>query len=115
MQQQSLSGQNANGSVARNGAGFGGNNTAAVAASPANASGSNGPGPAPSRSNSFKAASNSDTAAGGNNGFNQRSPDLPQNLQLQDDIVVPDIAHDFTENGFLNSDFDDNMGYGWKA
>ncbi|KAK7845692.1 putative transcriptional regulator slk2 [Quercus suber] len=115
MQQQSLSGQNANGSVARNGAGFGSNNTAAAAASPANASGSNGPGPTPSRSNSFKAASNSDSAAGGNNGFNQRSPDLPQNLQLQDDIVVPDIAHDFTENGFLNSDFDDNMGYGWKA
>jgi hypothetical protein len=114
MQQQSLSGPNANGSVARNGVGFGGNNTAAATAT-ANVSGSNGPGPAPSRSNSFKAASNSDSAAGGNNGFNQRSPDLPQNLHLQDDIVVPDISHDFTENGFLNSDFDDNMGYNWKA
>ncbi|KAE8022488.1 hypothetical protein FH972_008283 [Carpinus fangiana] len=112
VQQQSLGGPNANGSVARNGLGFGGNTTAAPAAM-ANASGSNGP--APSRSNSFKAASNSDSAAGGNNGFNQRSPDLPQNLHLQDDIVVPDISSDFTDNGFLNGDFDDNIGYGWKA
>lgn len=108
VQQQS----HANGSVARNGLGFGGDTTAAAAAM-ANASGSNGP--APSRSNSFKAASNSDSAGGGNNGFNQRSPDLPQNLHLQDDIVVPDISHDFTENGFLNGDFDDNISYGWKA
>jgi len=100
------------GSVARNGLGFGGDTTAAAAAM-ANASGSNGP--APSRSNSFKAASNSDSAAGGNNGFNQRSPDMPQNHHLQDDIVVPDISHDFTENGFLNGDFDDNISYGWKA
>lgn len=113
VQQQSLTGPNANGSVARNGLGFGGNTTAAAAAM-ANASGSNGP--APCRSNSFKAASNSDSAAGGNNGFNQRSPDLPQNLHLQDDIVVPDIAHDFTDNGFLNGDFDDTINsYGWKA
>ncbi|KAG2715781.1 hypothetical protein I3760_03G095000 [Carya illinoinensis] len=81
VQQQSLAGSNANGSVARNGLGFGGNPTGAAMA---NASGSNGP--APSRSNSFKAASNSDSAAGGNNGFNQRSPDLPQNLHLQDDM-----------------------------
>lgn len=112
--QQSL-GPNANGNVARNGLGCGGNTTAATAAAAAmaNASGSNGP--APSRSNSFKAASNSDSAAGGNNGFNQRSPDLSQSLHLQDDIVVPDIAHDFTENGFLNGDFDDNISYGWKA
>lgn len=98
--------------MARNGLGFGGDTTAAAAAM-ANASGSNGP--APSRSNSFKAASNSDSAAGGNNGFNQRSPDMPQNHHLQDDIVVPDISHDFTENGFLNGDFDDNISYGWKA
>jgi hypothetical protein len=112
VQQQSLGGPNANGSVARSGLGFGGNTTAAPAAM-ANASGSNGP--APSRSNSFKAASNSDSAAGGNNGFSQRSPDLPQNLHLQDDIVVPDISSDFTDNGFLNGDFDDNIGYGWKA
>lgn len=110
MQQHSLAGPNAN--VARNGMGFGGNPPAA-SPSTANVSGNNGP--APSRSNSFKAASNSDSAAGGNNGFNQRSPEMPQNLHLQDDILVQDIAHDFTENGFLNGDFDDNMGYGWKA
>ncbi|KAJ0099855.1 hypothetical protein Patl1_20072 [Pistacia atlantica] len=70
-----------------------------------------------SRSNSFKGASNSDSSAaggGGNNGFNQRAQDLPQNLHLQDDIVQ-DIAHEFTENGFFNSDLDDTMGYGWKA
>jgi hypothetical protein len=40
--------------------------------------------------------------------------DLPPNLHLQDDLVS-DIAHEFTENGFFNSDLDDNMGYGWKA
>ncbi|KAK6250539.1 hypothetical protein QUC31_008090 [Theobroma cacao] len=113
VQQQSLSGQNVNGSMARNGVGFG-SNTGAVAPAASNVSGSVA-GPAPSRSNSFKAPSNSDSsAAGGNNGFNQRAPDLPQNLHLQDDIV-PDIAHEFTENGFFNSDLDDNMGYGWKA
>ena len=112
VQQQSLSGQNVNGSVGRNGVGFGSNTTAPAAAT-SNVSGSVG-GPAPSRSNSFKATSNSDSsAAGGNNGFNQRAPDLPQNLHLQDDIVS-DIAHEFTENGFFNSDLDDNMGYLWK-
>ncbi|XWS50585.1 hypothetical protein CRYUN_Cryun12cG0099400 [Craigia yunnanensis] len=112
VQQQSLSGQNVNGSVGRNGVGFGSNTTAPAAAT-SNVSGSVG-GPAPSRSNSFKATSNSDSsAAGGNNGLNQRTPDLPQNLHLQDDIVS-DIAHEFTENGFFNSDLDDNMGYGWK-
>ncbi|XP_021298201.1 probable transcriptional regulator SLK2 isoform X2 [Herrania umbratica] len=113
VQQQSLSGQNVNGSMARNAVGFG-SNTGAVAPATSNVSGSVA-GPAPSRSNSFKAPSNSDSsAAGGNNGFNQRAPDLPQNLHLQDDMV-PDIAHEFTENGFFNSDLDDNMGYGWKA
>ncbi|XVF12440.1 hypothetical protein REPUB_Repub08aG0118700 [Reevesia pubescens] len=113
VQQQSLSGQSGNASVGRNGVGFG-SSTAAPAAATSNVSGSVA-GPAPSRSNSFKAASNSDSsAAAGNNGFNQRAPDLPQNLHLQDDIV-PDIAHEFTENGFFNSDLDDNMGYGWKA
>ncbi|PON50847.1 LIM-domain binding protein/SEUSS [Parasponia andersonii] len=112
VQQQSLSGSNANGSVVRNGTSFGGNTSAAATAT-ANVAGSNGP--APSRSNSFKAASNSDSsAAGGNNGFHQRAPELPQNLHLQEDIVQ-DIAHEFSENGFFNGDLDDNMGYGWKA
>ncbi|XVE58599.1 hypothetical protein DITRI_Ditri04bG0182500 [Diplodiscus trichospermus] len=109
VQRQSLSGQNANGSVGRSGVGFG-SNTAAPAAATSNVSGSVA-GHAPSRSNSFKAASNSDSsAAGGNNGFNQRATDLPQNLHLQDDIVS-DIAHEFTESGFFNGDLDDNMGY----
>ncbi|XVF50772.1 hypothetical protein PTKIN_Ptkin04bG0130300 [Pterospermum kingtungense] len=112
VQQQSLSGQNGNGIVGRNGVGFG--NTTAPAAAASNVSGSVA-GPTLSRSNSFKAASNSDSsAAGGNNGFNHKTPDLPNNLHLRDDIV-PDIAHEFTENGFFNSDLDDSMGYGWKA
>ncbi|KAL4347050.1 hypothetical protein GQ457_17G025500 [Hibiscus cannabinus] len=110
-QQQSLSGQNGNASVGRNGMGFGGNTTAPAAAATSNVSGS-AAGPAPSRSNSFKGASNSDsTAAGGNAGFNQRAPDLPQSLHLQDDIVS-DIAQEFLDNEFFNSELDD---YGWKA
>uniref|UniRef100_A0A5B7AIB5 Putative SEUSS-like 2 n=1 Tax=Davidia involucrata TaxID=16924 RepID=A0A5B7AIB5_DAVIN len=113
VQQQSHAGQNANGSVGRDGMGFGSNPSAATAASV------NGPGsimgPTPSRSNSFKAASNIDSsAAGGNNGFNQKAPDLSQNLHLSDEMVQ-DIAHDFTENGFFNSDLEDNMSYCWKA
>ncbi|KDP22321.1 hypothetical protein JCGZ_26152 [Jatropha curcas] len=113
VQQHSLAGQNGNGNMGRNGMGFGSNPSAAPAA-PAPVSGSVA-GTAPSRSNSFKAASNSDSStAGGNGGFNHKGPDLHQNLHLQDDIV-PDIAHEFTENGFFNSDLDDNIGYGWKA
>ncbi|KAA8539880.1 hypothetical protein F0562_026572 [Nyssa sinensis] len=111
--QQSLSGQNANGSVARDGLGYGNNNSAATAAS-GNGQGSV-MGPTPSRNNSFKAASHSDSsAAGGNNGFNQKESDVPQNLHLSEEMVQ-DIAHDFTENGFFNSDLEDNMSYGWKA
>ena len=99
--------------MARNALGFGSSSSAAPSATPTVSGGVAGP--APSRSNSFKAASNSDSsAAGGNSGFSHKVPDLPQNLNLQDDIV-PDIAHEFTENGFFNSDLDDNMGYGWKA
>lgn len=111
--QQSHSGQ-ANGIMGRSGLGFGGNSPAATAATSNVSGGVAGP---PSRSNSFKGASNSESSAaggGGNNGFNQRAQDLPQNLHLQDDIVQ-DIAHEFTENGFFNSDLDDTMGYGWKA
>lgn len=113
---QSHAGSNANsngGAAARNGMNFGGNTSAAPAAATPSAAGSNGP--VPSRSNSFKVASNSDSsAAGGNNGFHQRAPELHQNLHLQEDLVQ-DIAHEFTENGFFNSDLEDNMGYGWKA
>ncbi|XP_009371289.2 probable transcriptional regulator SLK2 [Pyrus x bretschneideri] len=110
--QQSLPSPSANGSVGRNGVSFGGNNPAA-APSTSNVSGSHGP--APSRNNSFKATANSDnsTGGGGNNTYNQRAPDLPSNLHLQEDLVQ-DIAREFTENGFFNSNLDDNM-YGWKA
>ncbi|GMJ06547.1 hypothetical protein HRI_004323900 [Hibiscus trionum] len=111
-QQQSLSGQNGNASVGRNGMGFGSNTTAPPAAATSNVSGSAAGPTAPSRSNSFKGASNSDsTAAGGNSGFNQRAPDLPQSLHLQDDIVS-DIAQEFLDNEFFNSELDD---YDWKA
>ncbi|KAE8709706.1 transcriptional corepressor SEUSS-like isoform X6 [Hibiscus syriacus] len=86
-QQQSVSGQNGNASSGRNGLGFGNNTTAQPAAATSIVSGG-AAGPAPSRSNSFKCASNSDSsAAGGNAGFKQRAPDLPQSLHLQDDIV----------------------------
>ncbi|XP_052302121.1 probable transcriptional regulator SLK2 isoform X2 [Populus trichocarpa] len=113
VQQHSISRQSGNGGVARMGLGFG-SNSMATAPTASTVSVSAG-GPAPSQSNSFKAPANSDSsAAGGNSGFNQKVPDLPQNLHLQDDIVS-DIAHEFTENGFFNSDLDDNMGYGWKA
>ncbi|XP_050385442.1 probable transcriptional regulator SLK2 isoform X1 [Argentina anserina] len=110
--QQSLPGPNSNGSLTRNGMSFGGNNSAACNATPT-VSGSHGP--APSRSNSFKAAANSDSSAGGgSNAFNQRAQDLPSNLHLQEDMAQ-DIAREFTENGFLNNDLDDNMGYSWKV
>lgn len=118
VQQHSLSGPTANGNGSRNGMIIGGNSsaTASAAATP-NLVGSNGP--VPSRSNSFKAASTSDSSAaagggGGSDGFNHRAPDLPQNLHLQEDIVQ-DIAHAFPENGFFNSDLDDNPCYPWKA
>ncbi|KAF7802042.1 putative transcriptional regulator SLK2 isoform X1 [Senna tora] len=111
IQSQPLSGPNANGGMTKNALGFPGNAPPITRVS-TNVSGSNGR--APSRSNSFKAASNSDSsAAGGNNGFNQRTSDMPQNLHLQED--VQDIAHEFTDDGFFNSDLDENMGYGWKA
>lgn len=119
-QQQSLSGQ-ANGMMARNGS-FRSNSPApstAAAPTTSNVSGGGGGGigggpTTTSRSNSFKGPSNSESTSAAN-GFNQRSQDLPQNnMHLQDDIVQ-DIANEFTENGFFNSDLDDTMGYGWKA
>ncbi|RYR56322.1 hypothetical protein Ahy_A05g022052 isoform B [Arachis hypogaea] len=112
VQSQSLSGPNANGNIAKNGLSFGGHSpTPSITGGSINVSGNNGP---VSRSNSFKVASNSDSsAAGGNNGINQRTPDMPQNILLQD--VVPDIVSDFTDSPFFNSDLDDNMGFGWKA
>ncbi|KAG4128784.1 hypothetical protein ERO13_D09G041000v2 [Gossypium hirsutum] len=111
VQQQSWSGQSENASMGRNGMGFGSNTTAAATS---NMSGSVARA-APSQSNSYRAASNSDsTPADGNNVSTQRAPDLPQNLHLQDDIMS-DIAHELTENGFFNCDVDDHTNYGWKA
>ncbi|XP_011041611.1 PREDICTED: probable transcriptional regulator SLK2 [Populus euphratica] len=113
VQQHSHSGQSGNGGMTRSGLGFGSNTLATPPTASTVSVGAGGL--APSRSNSFKAAANSDSsAAGGNSGFNQKVLDLPPNLHLQDDLVS-DIAHEFTENGFFNSDLDDNMGYGWKA
>ncbi|XP_052184900.1 probable transcriptional regulator SLK2 isoform X2 [Diospyros lotus] len=114
--QQSFPGKNVNGNVIRDGSGYGSNTSETTAASMIVAGSS---AMVPSRSNSFKAASNSDSAAaatgGGNNSFNLKAPpDLPQNLHLSDEMVQ-DIAHEFTENGFFNSDLDDNMGFSWKA
>uniref|UniRef100_A0A2P2LW96 Transcriptional regulator SLK2 n=1 Tax=Rhizophora mucronata TaxID=61149 RepID=A0A2P2LW96_RHIMU len=111
-QQHSL-GQHGNVNLSRNGMGFGSSTPGTPAASSTVSGGFAGP--APSRNNSFKAASNSDSsAAGGNSGYTQKMPDLSQNLHLQDDMIQ-DIAHEFTENGFFNSELDDSMGYGWKA
>ncbi|CAK9187216.1 unnamed protein product [Ilex paraguariensis] len=114
VQQQSLSGQSANGSVTRDGRVFG-SNTSTPTAAPVNGLGGS-IGNTPSRSNSFKAPSKSDSsvAAGGNNRLSQKTPDLPQNLHLSEDMVQ-DIAQDFTVNGFFNSDLEDDMAYGWKA
>ncbi|KAK5802728.1 probable transcriptional regulator SLK2 [Gossypium arboreum] len=111
VQQQSWSGQSENASLGRNGIGLASNTTAAATS---NMSGSVARAP-PSQSNSYRAASNSDSSpAGGNNVSSQRAPDLPQNLHLQDDIIS-DIAHELTENGFFNCDLDDHTSYGWKA
>ncbi|CAK9160985.1 unnamed protein product [Ilex paraguariensis] len=113
VQQQFLAGQSANGSMTRDGVGFG-SNTASATAGPVSGPGG-GVGHAPSRSNSFKAPSNSDSSAvGGNNGLSQKASDLPQNIHLADDLVQ-DIAQEFTENGFFSSDLDDDMTFGWKA
>ncbi|KAG6574157.1 putative transcriptional regulator SLK2, partial [Cucurbita argyrosperma subsp. sororia] len=103
-QQQPLTGPNANRSLGRRGLSFVGNSTSVVA-------GSNAPGP--SRSNSFKAASNSESSAG-NSGFNQKDSDLQQDLPLPEGLVE-DIGQDFPENGFINNDLDEDLGYVWKA
>ncbi|XP_014512445.1 probable transcriptional regulator SLK2 [Vigna radiata var. radiata] len=110
MQSQSLGGPNANGNLAKNALGFGGH-APSLSGGSVNVPGNNGP---ISRNNSFKTASNSDSsAAGGNNGFNPRTSDMPQSLHLQG--MVQDIGHEFADSSFFNSDLDDNMGFGWKA
>jgi len=110
MQSQSLGGPNANGNMAKNALSFGGH-TPSLSGGPVNVPGNNGP---ISRNNSFKTASNSDSsAAGGNNGFNPRTSDMPQSLHLQG--MGQDIGPEFADSAFFNSDLDDNMGFGWKA
>ncbi|KAH7844259.1 hypothetical protein Vadar_026202 [Vaccinium darrowii] len=70
--------------------------------------------PTPSRSNRFKAASNRDSSVvGGNNGFNQKTTNLPQNFHLLE-VMNLDIGHEFPENGFFSSDLDD-YGFNWKG
>ncbi|CAJ1952652.1 unnamed protein product [Sphenostylis stenocarpa] len=111
MQPQSLGGPNANGNMAKNALGFGGHNTPSLSGGSVNVPGNNGP---ISRNNSFKTVSTSDcSAAGGNNGFNPRTSDMPQSLHLQG--VIQDIGHEFADNPFFNSDLDDNLGFGWKG
>lgn len=112
-QQQSHSGPNVSGNMSKNGLGFAGQTPPSTGGGSANGPGNNGP---VSRSNSFKAASNSDSSAaavGGNSGFNQRTSDMSQSLPLQD--VAQEFGHDFADNPFFNSDLDDNMGFNWKT
>ncbi|KAM7266654.1 hypothetical protein ACFE04_004551 [Oxalis oulophora] len=105
-QHQSFSVQN--GSVARNGSSMGNNN----GSTPVSAATPSLPDPATSRSNSFKATS-SNTDSGDdnnkNNGFNQRAQ---QNLQLPEESIEDVEAHEFSDNGFFDSDFG---SYNWKV
>lgn len=109
---QSMSVQNqGGGNMSREGVGFRSSPTVSGAGNaPANSAGR-----PPSRSNSFN-ASNAEppTSAGNNIGFNDKTSDLSQNLHLSDELV-PDVAHEFSENGFFNNDLDDNMNFDWKA
>ncbi|XP_031475119.1 probable transcriptional regulator SLK2 [Nymphaea colorata] len=67
----------------------------------------------PSRSNSFKSTASNPMNVGGNAAFNLRSsPDVSQTLHLPD--LVPDISHEFAENGIFSGEPAD-MSYGWKA
>lgn len=110
--QQTPSVQNSGGSISTGGLGF--------RYSPATNAAANGPGIAqgqpPNRSNSFKAASSKSESQApvGHIGFGQKASDLGQSLHLPDEMV-PDIAHEFTENGFFNNDLDDSMNFSWKA
>ncbi|XP_071725189.1 probable transcriptional regulator SLK2 [Rutidosis leptorrhynchoides] len=77
----------------------------------------------PSRSNSFRGPTKSDSSAGGGgnhtstnnqNGYNNQKV-VEENLHLCEELVN-DIAHEFSENGFFNTDLDDNsMTYPWKG
>ena len=110
-QQKTFGGPNMNPNLSINGMGYGNNGAPATPAASSNVTGGGGPSVL-SKSNSFKAGSNSDSSAAGG-GFNQKAPEVLPNLQMTDDIV-PELPHDYTENGFFGSDLDDNMGFGWK-
>ncbi|KAL8127939.1 hypothetical protein AgCh_014753 [Apium graveolens] len=112
-QQQPHAGKSATVSGGSDGHGYGSNMSMGLAAQVNSVATTNEP--VPTRSNSFKGVSNTDSsAAGGNNGSSQRASDLPQNLQLSDELAQ-DIAKEFSEHG-LFSDLEESMAYGgWKA
>ncbi|KAL1550774.1 putative transcriptional regulator SLK2 [Salvia divinorum] len=39
---------------------------------------------------------------------------IPESLHSSDEMV-PDIAHQFIENGFLYNDLDESMNFSWKG
>lgn len=83
---------------------------------------SSGPGmahgrPPLSKSDSFKAASSSNSespAPIGQIGSSQRASDSLECHQHSDQMVS-EISHEFPENGFFDNDFDDDMNFSWKA
>lgn len=104
--QQSLSVQNQGGNMSRDDLGF---RSSAAGNGPGNVVGH-----PPGRSSSFNAALNGEPPAPpGNIRFSEKASDLRQNLHSSDELV-PDVAEEFTENGFFNSDIDD-MNFDWKA
>ncbi|KAK9724562.1 hypothetical protein RND81_05G082600 [Saponaria officinalis] len=111
--QKTSNGQNVNPNLISGGLGYGNNGAPTTPSASSNVPGNGGP--TLCKSNSFKAPSNSDSSAvvGGSSRFNQKTPDVHQNLCLTDDMV-PDLPHDFAESGFFSSDLDDNLGFGWK-
>ncbi|XP_042048905.1 probable transcriptional regulator SLK2 [Salvia splendens] len=84
--------------------------------SPATSAAWNAQAQPPSRSNSVKAGSfNSESMASvGHMGYGQKSAYIPESLHSSDEMV-PDIAHQFIENGFFNNDLDESMNFSWKG
>ncbi|XP_042057501.1 probable transcriptional regulator SLK2 [Salvia splendens] len=72
----------------------------------------------PIRGNSFKDASfKSESPASVSHmgyGHDQKSSYFPESLRSSVEIV-PDIAHEFIENGFFNNDLDESMNFSWKG
>ncbi|KAK6121776.1 hypothetical protein DH2020_044478 [Rehmannia glutinosa] len=88
--------------------------------SPASSAAGSGPwggqGQQPSRSNSFKGASSESESPApvGCTGVSQKASDLPRSRYLSDEMVS-DIGHEFAENEFFSSDFDDNLNFSWNV